>query len=457
MTGSADRRPRRLAYEILRWVDERDAYANLVVAERLKAARLEARDAALVTELVYGTLRMRGVLDAVLAAGSSRPIEKIDAPVLDVLRLGAYQLLFTRVPPHAAVAETVDLARTAVNASVSGFVNAVLRRVSERDLETWLAAVAPTYDTDPVGHLALVNSHPRWIAQAISDALGGDLGETAAALAADNERPGVHLMARPGETDRDALVAGLGARASVGTYSPYAVHLADGNPGDLASVRDHRAQVQDEGSQLAALALARATVDGPESRWLDMAAGPGGKAVLLAGLAAERGIDLLASDVAPHRARLVVENLAGRPPGATVISADGRRPAWREGAFDRVLLDAPCTGLGALRRRPEARWRRQPEAVAGLVDLQRELLATAIRSARPGGAVAYVTCSPHVQETVDVVDWALTETPDLAAVDVRNLLPEVTHGGAGPWVQLWPHRQGTDAMFIAVLSVGGGH
>jgi len=452
--GASDRRPRRLAYEILRWVDERDAYANLVVAERLGAAGFEPRDAALVTELVYGTLRMRGILDAVLAQGSSRPLDRIDPPALDVLRLGAYQLLFTRVPPHAAVAETVAVARVAVNASVTGFVNAVLRRVAERSLEEWLTVIAPSYDEDPLGHLAGVSSHPRWIAQAVADSLGGDLAETAAALAADNERPAVHLAARPGETGRDAVVAGLGHRGSPGPFSPYAVHLTEGSPGDLASVRDHRVQVQDEGSQLAALALARAPIAGAESRWLDMAAGPGGKAVLLAGLAAERGISLVASDVAPHRARLVADNLAGRPAGALVISADGRAPAWRPGSFDRVLLDAPCTGLGALRRRPEARWRRQETSVTALTALQRELLATALAAVRPGGVVAYVTCSPHIHETIDVIGWARATLAGVETVDVRPLLPGVPHLGPGPWVQLWPHRHGTDAMFIALLSVG---
>ncbi|MDQ1682211.1 MAG: rRNA (cytosine967-C5)-methyltransferase [Frankiaceae bacterium] len=452
--GSSDRRPRRLAFEILRWVDERDAYANLVVAERLGAAGFEPRDSALVTELVYGTLRMRGILDAVLARGSSRPLDRIDAPALDVLRLGAYQLLFTRIPPHAAVAETVAVARVAVNASVTGFVNAVLRRVAEKSLDEWLTVIAPPSAPDRLGHLALVSSHPRWIAAAFADALGGDLAETQAALDADNERPAVHLAARPGETDRDSLLAGLGHRGSAGPYSPYAVHLTDGAPGDLASVRDHRVLVQDEGSQLAALALARASIDGDESRWLDMAAGPGGKAVLLAGLAAERGISLLASDVAPHRARLVADNLAGRPSGASVISSDGRRPAWRAAAFDRVLLDAPCTGLGALRRRPEARWRRDEASVPALATLQRELLASAIAATRPGGVVGYVTCSPHIQETVDVIGWARATYAGVDVIDVRPLLPGVPHLGPGPWVQLWPHRHGTDAMFIALLSVG---
>ena len=443
-----------MAFDILRWVGDRDAYANLVVAERLAAAGLDSRDASLVTELVYGTLRMRGILDAVLAEGSTRPLARIDAPALDVLRLGAYQILFTRIPPHAAVAETVAVARVAVNASVTGFVNAVLRRVAERSLADWLTVIAPPYDDDALGHLAAVSSHPRWIAQSFADALGGDLAETATALAADNERPVVHLSARPGETDRDALVAGLGHRGTAGPFSPYAVHLTDGSPGELTSVRDHRVQVQDEGSQLAALALTRAPIAGDEQRWLDMAAGPGGKAVLLAGLAAERGISLVASDVAPHRARLVADNLAGRPAGALVISADGRAPAWRPGSFDRVLLDAPCTGLGALRRRPEARWRRQETSVAELAGLQRDLLASAIAATRAGGVVAYVTCSPHIHETVDVIGWARATRDDIDFLDVRPLLPGVPHLGPGPWVQLWPHRHGTDAMFIALLSVG---
>ena len=207
--------------------------------------------------------------------------------------------------------------------------------------------------------------------------------------------------------------------------------------------------MQDEGSQLVALALTRADVDGPDTgRWLDLCAGPGGKAALLGGIAALDGASVDAVEVAEHRAELVRQVVVGLP--VTVHTADGREAPLPPDAYDRVLLDAPCTGLGALRRRPEARWRRRPEDVAGLAKLQRELLAAALRHVRPGGVVAYVTCSPHLSETVGVVTGVVRRA-DVELVDARPLLPGVPQLGEGPTVQLWPHRHGTDAMFLALL------
>jgi 16S rRNA (cytosine967-C5)-methyltransferase len=227
--------------------------------------------------------------------------------------------------------------------------------------------------------------------------------------------------------------------------------MSGGDPGGLAAVRDGRAAVQDEGSQLCAVASARYPIAGPDRHWLDMCAGPGGKAAILAGLLPPGG-RLLAGDVQPHRARLVAGALGGA--SADVVVADGTRPAWPAGTFDRVLLDAPCTGLGALRRRPEVRWRRRPEDVPRLQELQVQLLRTAVASARPGGLVAYVTCSPHPQETRAVVDAVLAAEPGLTRLDARQSLSGVPDLGSGPDVQLWPHRQGTDAMYLALLRTG---
>ncbi|MDX6210930.1 MAG: rRNA (cytosine967-C5)-methyltransferase [Frankiales bacterium] len=438
------------AFTTLRAVDERDSYANLVLPALLRDRKVAGRDAALATELTYGTLRMAGQLDAILGACSSRPFAEIDPQVRDALRLGAYQVLHTRVPQHAAVSSTVDLVRRHAGEGRSKFANAVMRAVTRRSLDEWMAELAPA---DPVGRLVLTTSHPRWIVGAMADALGSDLDEAGLALAADNERPQVHLVARPGRITRDELLAAAGPEAVAGALSPYAVRLpGGGEPAAITPVRRGRAAVQDEGSQLAAIAVAAAPLEGRDEAWLDLAAGPGGKAGLLAGLAAERGALLVANEVAPHRARLVGRALADAP-NALAIVGDGLAPAWRDGAFDRVLLDAPCSGLGALRRRPEARWRRQPEDLAGLGPLQRALLDTAIRSVRPGGVVGYVTCSPHLAETRAVVADALKRTPGLEQLDVRPLLPGVEGLGDGPHVQLWPHRHGTDAMFICLLRV----
>jgi 16S rRNA (cytosine967-C5)-methyltransferase len=444
---------RRAAYEAVAAVHRDDAYANIVLPRLLRDNRIVGRDAALATELTYGTLRSLGQLDAIIADAAGRPVERIDPPARDALRLGAYQLLHTRVPAHAAVATTVDLVRL-VAPGAAGFANAVARRISERDLPEWLSAVAPSEQDDPIGHLSVVHAHPTWLVRAYLDALDGDLGEVAAALAANNDRPLVHLCARPGRLTAAELAADVGGL--VGAYSPYAVYLPEGAPGDIPAVARGAAQVQDEGSQLVATALTRAPLTGTDERWLDLCAGPGGKAALLGALAAERGARVTAVEVTPHRAGLVEQAVAGFP--VDVVCADGREagdhPAIPAAGFDRVLVDAPCTGLGSLRRRPESRWRRQPSDLPPLTRLQRELLTAALRAVRPGGVVAYVTCSPHQVETRVSVAETLRRLPPSTVdpVDARPCLPsELAELGAGPAVQLWPHRHGTDAMFLALL------
>ncbi|MEH0421831.1 RsmB/NOP family class I SAM-dependent RNA methyltransferase [Streptomyces sp. B21-083] len=457
--GKPYRRPQKdpvriLAFEALRAVDERDAYANLVLPPLLRAARakgdFDGRDAALATELVYGTLRRQGTYDAVISACVDRPLREVDPPVLDVLSLGVHQLLGTRIPTHAAVSASVELARVVLGDGRAKFVNAVLRKVAQHDLDAWVERVAPSYDDDPEDHLAVVHSHPRWVVSALWDSLGGGRAGIEELLAADNERPEVTLVARPGRGTTEEL---LHEEAAVpGRWSPYAVRLAEGGePGAIEAVREGRAGVQDEGSQLVALALANAPVDGPDKAWLDGCAGPGGKAALLAALAAQRGASLLASEKQPHRAGLVAKALAGNPGPYQVVVGDGTRPPWRAGSFDRVLMDVPCTGLGALRRRPEARWRRRPEDLEGFAPLQRALLTTALESVRVGGIVGYATCSPHLAETWAVVDDVLKQHPHAELVDARPLFEGVTDLGDGPDVQLWPHLHGTDAMYLALI------
>ena len=520
MSRTPSRRPdpaRRAAYRVLRRVTSEDAYANLALAH--EAADLSPRDAAFATELTFGTCRALGTYDAILTSVSSRPLADLDPPALDLLRLGTHQLLAMRVPQHAAVDSTVALAKAEVGPRITGFVNAVLRKVARYNLADWIDRL--TADADPRDALALRTQHPRWIVDAWAAALGDpDEAELRAALEADNQAPVNHLVMRPGLAE----VAELGGEPA--RYSPFGAY-APGAPGAVPAVAEGRAGVQDEGSQLVALALSR--VDAPDGPWLDLCAGPGGKAALLAGLAIEAGTRLVASELQPHRARLVAQSLSAyagagersriapvprtagalpvetpaasfacapealssamteegslsavssQPsptspdlaessavtrdpttvtPGLTrglstpvTLVADGTRPAWAPGSFAKVMADVPCSGLGALRRRPEARWRRQPGDVADLTGLQVALLQSALDSAMPGGVVAYVTCSPHLAETRDV----LKTVSGAAFLRAADYLPEVPDAGVGDFVQLWPHRHGTDAMFLALLRVG---
>lgn len=420
--------PRRVAFDVLTAVRAEDAYANLELARRTRG--LDPRDAAFATELTAGTLRMQGAYDAII---DSLARGRLDLPVRDALRLGAHQLLSMRVPTHAAVATTVALVKQVVGHRPSGLVNAVLRKVAANDFDGWM---------DELGaDVAVRTSHPQWVVDAIAGARGGDPGPV---LAADNVAPRVTLVARPGLATIDELPG------SPLPISPYAVEHAGGDPATIPAIREGRAGVQDAGSQLMAVALARAEVatHATSEEWLDLCAGPGGKAALLQALADQQGARLLAAERAPHRAGLVRRAGVRR-----VITADGTRPAWGQ-AFDRVLADVPCSGLGALRRRPEARWRKQPADLGTLVPLQRDLLHSAIKATRPGGVIAYATCSPVIAETADVVRTVLSQRNDVELESAVDLLPWVPDAGSVTLpgaVQLWPDRHGTDAMFLAVL------
>jgi 16S rRNA (cytosine967-C5)-methyltransferase len=492
------------AFRVMRAVAD-GAYANLELPKILRERGVRGRDAAFATELAYGAIRLQGRYDPIIAAAADRPVAAVDAVVLDVLRLGAHQLLGMRVPAHAAVDETVGLARRVAGAGAGGFANAVMRRIGERSLEEWKAVVLPT--GDPIGRLAVEYSHPAWVVKALRAALLGHGASTAgtvdadleALLASNNAAPRVSLIARPGL----ATVAELTGRGAVPSgLSPFGATLSSGDPGAIPAVREGRAAVQDEGSQLVVLALASAEVlpatpgkpadggeaaepaygtdgtepaygtDGPEQvhrrdgaeRWLDLCAGPGGKAGLLASLAIGRGAEFVANEVSPHRADLVRGTLrpaialaAERGLRVEVRTADGREVgALEPGRYQRVLVDAPCTGLGALRRRPEARWRRSPSDLPALGRLQRELLISAIDATGPGGVVGYATCSPHLGETTFVVRDILKRRDDVEQLDARPLFrgadgAQLEHLGEGPSVQLWPHLHGTDAMFFALL------
>ncbi len=447
------------ALALLRTVAEQDAYANLVWPHILAEHGLAGRDAAFATELAYGTLRWRGRHDAVLAACLDRPLISLQPALLDALRLGVHQLHTMRVGSHAAVDQTVELVRARVNPGAAGLANAVLRRVARGgDAEQWVAELVaaggiPDEDEDPAAHLAVRASHPEWIVWALHDALaasqpGRTWADTRRALMADNAAGRVTLVARSlppaGLLDR---LAGQGITAGPGLLSRLAVSVTGVVPGALPEVATGAAGVQDEGSQVVALALADASLEGPDQRWLDLCSGPGGKAALLAGQVAERGGSLTAVEVHPHRAQLVRSALRPVRGRHEVIVADGTVDDVGTG-YDRVLVDVPCTGLGALRRRPESRWRRSPEDLPALTALQGRLLHRALEVVRPGGLVLYATCSPHLAETDAVVARAGAWGGEVVPFPEGSLPVDAA---AGPFLRLWPHLHDTDGMFAALI------
>ena len=447
---------RRVALEVIMAVRESDAYANLLLPVKLERARLNPQDAALATELTYGTLRQQGYYDAVIELAAKRSTSEIDEAILDVLRLGTHQLLSMRVAQHAAVDEAVSLAREVGSRSATGFVNGVLRTITRSEPAEWHERVmAKPRNEDE--RLSLEHSHPLWIVRAFRQALAaeGREDELEDLLIADNFAPRVSLVALPGLATISEIRGAQKAK-----YSPVAAVSDGGDPSLWPAVHDGRARVQDEGSQLAALALTRARPISPGERWLDLCAGPGGKAALLAAEAREAGATLVANEITPARAELVRKALSVFRDPPQVLVQDGTLIGEQLPAqFDRILIDAPCTGLGALRRRPEARWRKQPRDVAELAGVQTALLESGLTALKPGGILAYVTCSPHLAETKAIVEAVLRKFDGVTRLDTPGVLADVSKRGldlgessSDGHVQLWPHRHGTDAMFICLLT-----
>lgn len=477
---------RLLAAQVLQQVEDQGAFANLVLPKVLRAEQrsnpnFTFRDAAFTSEMVYGTLRMRGYLDTILQKYTTRPLDELDSVVLQILRIGVYQLLFMRVPDHAGVAETVDVARQLTSDGPARMVNAVLRSITRTSPEEIAEIFAQISDEDE--RLGAELSHPQWIVRSFERALlerGRPREELRSALEANNTTPLVNLVARPGLVSAQELAEEvediLGRTTSQGDLSEYAVIIGGGDPGALPSIRDGRAAVQDEGSQFAALLLAEAPLSGRDKLWLDLCAGPGGKSALLAALGAPRGARVVANEISAHRARLVERSVSALE-NVTVENLDGRTiPSPKEdgiSGYDRVLVDAPCSGLGSLRRRPESRWTHRLEDLEEMVPLQQGLLQRGIEVTRRGGVLAWVTCTPQVEETIDLVEWALgggnvelvdtnevaeklsvLEFPGGVPVDSSvgdkkrdSVRAKITRNS----VQLWPHIHGTDAMFVALL------
>jgi 16S rRNA (cytosine967-C5)-methyltransferase len=426
--------PRRAALDALLRV-EGGAFAHILVPDMLRHHRLDARDRGFVTELVYGTVRMRRALDHLLAQVSSRPVDALDPRVRAALRLGAYQLL-VGIAPHAAVGETVNL----VSARARGFVNGVLRALSR------LGPPWPLPAGDDVTSIAIRTSHPDWIARLLVDDFGA--ADAVATLELDDEPPPVTLRvnrmrATPEEVMTELRVAGL--EVERGRLLPDALLVR--HSGDLAAldaIREGRASPQDQASQAVVELLAPRYGE----RVLDLASAPGGKATAAAERMEGRGL-VVAADVHAGRVRTVVRaaERLGLVGTVLVMVADGTCPPVRDGAFDRVLLDAPCSGLGVLRRRPDARWRVAPEDVEELAALQRRLLTAAARAVKRGGRLVYSVCTLTRAETLAIDAWAVTALADFVAL-APPAAPWRRHGRGG---LLLPSDARTDGMFVLVL------
>ena len=431
--------PRLLAYDIISEVNRRNGFSNLLLPQALSSSTMDERDRGFTTELVYGTLRMQGLYDYIFAQISDRAWSQVDDEIVDLARMGAHQIFTMRTPLHAAVSATVDVARKQLGESKGSFINALMRKASAKELDQWLAPVRAM--SDDVARLAIEYSHPEWIVSAYLDLLK-DISLVEAELSSNNTPARPTLVSWPGASTQEDLVA-LGAIAT--EYSPYGARF-DGAPGSLELIRHRKAGVQDEGSQLVASVFAKITEDAMST--LDLCAGPGGKAALLSHICEVSGRDFVANEISEPRAKLV-KNVIGK---FGVIVGDGREIATQGRTFDAILADVPCTGLGALRRRPEVRWRRTLKDLAPLLQLQIELSDAAISVLNPGGFFGYATCSPHFAETSGQVRQILKKHPELSLVDITSAMPDgLAQGLREGALSLWGHRHNTDSMFLAIF------
>ncbi len=431
---------RLLAFDILHEVNRNGGYSNLLLPKALGQSSLDERDRAFVTELVYGTLRMQGRHDWILGRASDRPWSEVDSALVDVARLGAHQLFEMRVPTHAAVSTTVELGRKVLGESKAAFLNAILRKISQKTLDQYVEEISLI--KDDFERLEALHSHPQWIIGAYMDQLG-TLEEVEKLLIANNTGPRPTLVSWPGLSTQEDL-SNVGATPT--TYSPYG-GVFNGSPASLDLIISRKAGVQDEGSQLVADVFAQISKE--HTPWLDLCAGPGGKAALLSAIAKQESIEFSANEISEVRAKLVRQVVQG----AFVSTLDARDITKLEKSYGAILADVPCTGLGALRRRPEVRWRRTVADLKTLVVLQAEIIDAAVKVLQPGGIFGYATCSPHLSETRIAVSEALKRHPEMEVVDVSEYLhPDLrTTGVDRGSMTLWTHRHNTDAMFLSVL------
>jgi 16S rRNA (cytosine967-C5)-methyltransferase len=439
---------REAALKILYEINEKGAYSNLALNKYFSSAELRDIDRAFATEIVYGAVKWKLTLDRVIAAYSNIKIEKLSPWILNILRLGAYQIIYmTKVPQSAACNESVKLAGRYGHKASAGFVNAVLRNIARSGGEIEL----PSRQEDPAGYFAVKFSYPKWLAEKYIGLFGEEFAESL--LDSGNGIPELTVRANTLKITAPGLVekfAAEGVGAIPGKYSSEAVIIKSTvSIGTLSAFKEGLFQVQDESSMLVAAVLAPL----PGERVLDACSAPGGKATHMAQLMQNRGT-VLARDIHEHKIKLI-EDTAKRL-GIDIIKCELHDAAspdnTDDGAFDRVLLDAPCTGLGIVRRKPDIKWARETKDVEGITALQKKLLQMVSRSVKPGGSLVYSTCTILPEENEAVVKGFLQENESFEPVDIAQFLPAgLAEHAKGCMLQTYPNRDGIDGFFMARL------
>lgn len=432
--------PRVLTVTALHKIRKEGAYANILTNEMLSQNNLARLDAAMFTDLVHGTTRYRRYLDYLIEICANRPIAEIEDQLVNILEFSLYSYLIRAKPQHAVVNEGVETAREIIGERSVGFINAILRKVVSKSKSDWDHEISN--QLSGIDLLGTIYSMPNWIVEYFQKQVSNER-ELIVLLQSLNLSPVPTFLRLPNQRVNELNLI-------PSNWSPFGYF--ESKRGDLQrKLLESRLVIQDEGSQLVALALISAEIVGSDTSWLDMTAGPGGKAAFLAAAAPSRKATLVANELHPHRAKLIENTLQRLDLRADVQIGDALNQAW-SAQFDRVLLDAPCTGLGALRRRAESRWRKTPADLIELVDLQKKLLSKAVQAARSGGIVGYTTCSLHPRETEEVVNF-IAKTHRLQILNAPMYLPGIPMEDS-PFIKLWPHRHGTDGMFMALLQVG---
>jgi len=440
-----NRSAREIALEIIHGVHKDDGYANLLLSKLLAKSSLSKRDRAFVTELVYGTLRREGTLDWILTQYSSRELSKIPLQALDILRLGCYQIFYTRVAPHAICNESTELAKKFFHKGLASFTNGLMRTiVRKKDKLPW-----PDQKEDPISYISLKHSHPKWLVEMWIEDFG--LEEARRLCRADNQRPHLTIRANRLKTSRDDLIKTLSNKAVQATESklvPESIMIAEtGEISTLPEFKEGLFFVQDESSMMVSHILAPQEGE----TILDLCAAPGGKATHIAEMMNDRG-KIIAVDINPKRLNLVRDNVARLGIGIIeTIQSDGTKLKSKiKEPIDRIIIDAPCSGLGVLARRPDARWKKDLDQIEELSILQSDLLKTAAMLIKPGGVIVYSVCTITHQEGIEVVEGFLQSNPEFVLDDAVKYLPNALQNGEPyKWVQLLPHKHGTDGLFIA--------